>query len=61
MLTGKSREPCFLKIKCTGCGNEQVLYSHASSTIKCAVCSETLATPRGGRADIKAEILGVAR
>ena len=47
----------FLRVRCNDCGNEQYVYSHASSTVKCLVCSKTLAVPRGGKADIKTTIL----
>ncbi len=50
----------FLRVQCNDCGNEQFVYSHASSAIKCQVCSKTLAVPRGGKAEIKAAILGGA-
>lgn len=51
----------FLRVRCNDCGNEQFIYSHASSVIKCVVCSKTLAVPRGGRAEIKTTILGPVR
>ncbi|MDI6884474.1 MAG: 30S ribosomal protein S27e [Hadesarchaea archaeon] len=54
------RFPKFLKIRCTDCGNEQFVYSHASTLIRCQVCSKTLVVPRGGKAEIKATILGAA-
>lgn len=49
----------FLRVRCNDCGNEQVIYSHASSVVKCLVCSKTLAVPRGGKAEIKTMIVGV--
>lgn len=58
MPRSKSRSPCFLKVRCTDCENEQVLYSHSSSEIECQICGKTLAEPRGGKAQIKTEILG---
>lgn len=51
--------PRFLRVRCNDCGNEQVVYSHASSVVKCLVCSKTLAVPRGGKAKIKTMIVGV--
>jgi small subunit ribosomal protein S27e len=50
--------PEFLKIRCTDCGNEQLVYSHASMPVRCHVCSKTLAVPRGGKAKLKATIIG---
>ena len=40
----------FLKVRCKNCGNEQVLFSHSTMTIKCNVCNEVLAEPSGGKA-----------
>ena len=48
----------FLRVRCNDCGNEQLVYSHVSSVVRCKVCSKTLAVPRGGKAEIKATILG---
>lgn len=47
----------YLKIKCSKCGNEQIVFNRASTIVKCAVCEETLATPTGGKAIINGEIL----
>jgi len=41
----------FLKVKCK-CGNEQIIYGSASSTVSCLVCKETLAQPTGARAKV---------
>jgi small subunit ribosomal protein S27e len=57
-MQGKQRSR-FLRIRCNDCGNEQLLYSHVSSVVRCKVCSKTLAVPRGGKAEIKTTILGV--
>lgn len=57
-MQGK-RRATFLRVRCNDCGNEQLVYSHASSVIKCQVCGKTLAMPRGGKAEIKTTILGV--
>jgi small subunit ribosomal protein S27e len=50
----------FVKVKCK-CKNEQVIFDKPSSTVKCLVCGEVLAEPRGGRADIKAKVSGPAK
>jgi small subunit ribosomal protein S27e len=51
-------ESKFLRIRCTGCGNEQPVYSHASTIVKCKVCEKTLAVPAGGKAQIRGIVLG---
>ncbi len=47
----------FLRVRCSDCENEQLVYSHVSSVVRCKVCSKTLAVPRGGKAEIKVMIL----
>lgn len=49
----------FLRVKCTDCGNEQVIFGCAASTIKCLVCEKILAVPTGGKTVVKTEILEV--
>ena len=45
----------FVKVKCSKCKNEQIIFDHASSVVKCLVCNNVLATPTGGRAEIDSE------
>jgi small subunit ribosomal protein S27e len=47
----------FLKVKCSDCENEQIVFQKASSTVNCAVCGTTLATPTGGMATIDHEVV----
>lgn len=49
----------FLRVKCTDCENEQIIFSKASNAVKCVVCGRTLAEPRGGRANILSHIIEV--
>ncbi len=49
----------FVKIKCADCGNEQVTFSKAATTVTCNVCGATLVKPKGGKADIKGEVVEV--
>jgi len=49
----------FLKVKCKNCKNEQVIFNKASITVKCLVCGNVLAEPKGGRADIKTKVIEV--
>ncbi|MCJ7505320.1 30S ribosomal protein S27e [Candidatus Bathyarchaeota archaeon] len=44
-------------MKCQKCGNEQVVFDRSSTSIKCNVCEEFLLETRGGKADIKGEIV----
>jgi small subunit ribosomal protein S27e len=47
----------FLRVKCPDCENEQIVFEKASTTVGCVVCGRVLAEPRGGSAEIRAEIL----
>lgn len=49
----------FLRVKCNSCGNEQIIFDRAAMVVKCRICDATLAEPRGGKADVKAEVLEV--
>ena len=49
----------FIKVRCGKCKNEQIIFSNASTNIKCLVCQEILAEPKGGKAEIKADVLEV--
>ena len=48
----------FLKLKCGDCGNDQPVFERAARKVDCLVCGATLATPTGGRAVIKGEVVG---
>ena len=49
----------FLKVKCTKCGNEQVVFDRAAVQVKCNVCEDVLLETRGGKARIKGEVTQV--
>ena len=49
----------FLKVKCTKCGNEQVVFDRAAVQIKCNVCEDVLVEARGGKAKMKGEVTQV--
>lgn len=47
----------FIKVKCGKCNNEQVIFANASTNVACLICSETLAKPTGGKAEVTAEVV----
>ena len=49
----------FIKVACPDCGNEQVIFSKASTRVVCQVCGATLATPTGGKAKIHGKIVEI--
>ena len=42
----------FQKVKCAQCEEEQIIYSHTSTVIKCNSCGNTIAEPTGSKAKI---------
>ena len=46
----------FLTVECPDCENEQIVFQNASTTVNCAVCGTTLATPTGGKAEINGDV-----
>ncbi len=42
----------FIKVRCSKCKNEQIIFEKASTEVKCLVCGEVLAKPKGGKAEI---------
>lgn len=49
----------YIKIRCSKCKNEQIMFGKASSLVHCLVCSKLLAEPTGGKARVKARVLEV--
>ena len=49
----------FIKVRCSKCKNEQVIFGNVSSIVKCLVCNEELAHPTGGKSKISARVLEV--
>ena len=49
----------FIKIRCANCKKEQIIFEGATTKVKCPICDNILAEPKGGKADIKARIIEV--
>jgi len=47
----------FLLVQCPECSNKQIIFSHASTEVKCLVCGTLLAEPTGGKAKVHGKIL----
>ncbi|MFB6203452.1 MAG: 30S ribosomal protein S27e [Candidatus Nanohaloarchaea archaeon] len=47
----------FLRVECDECGNEQVVFSRASTRVECLVCSEELGTPTGGKVELAGQVV----
>ncbi|MCD4759946.1 30S ribosomal protein S27e [archaeon] len=49
----------FIKVRCSKCKNEQIIFEKPATIIKCLVCEKVLAEPRGGKAKIKTNVLEI--
>jgi small subunit ribosomal protein S27e len=49
----------FVKVRCSKCKNEQIIFGKSAHPVKCLVCDKVLADPTGGKANMKARILEV--
>lgn len=49
----------FIKVRCQGCKNEQIIFEGATSKVQCLICNADLTKPKGGKAEIKARIIEV--
>jgi small subunit ribosomal protein S27e len=49
----------FIKLRCSKCKNEQIVFGKASSEVKCLVCNTSMATSSGGKSNIDARVLEV--
>jgi small subunit ribosomal protein S27e len=49
----------FIKIRCSKCKNEQIIFGKPATTAKCLVCNKIVAESAGGKGKIRARILEV--
>lgn len=56
MLKLKSK---FIKVRCSKCKNEQIIFGTSSSVVHCLVCDKELAFPTGGKSRISGRVLEV--
>ena len=49
----------FIKIRCTKCKNEQIVFGKPSVKVRCLVCNKVLVEPTGGKGKIRSRILEV--
>jgi small subunit ribosomal protein S27e len=49
----------FLKVTCSKCKNEQIIFNKAAIGVRCLVCDAVLAEPQGGKARVKAKVVQV--
>ncbi|MFH1770221.1 MAG: 30S ribosomal protein S27e [archaeon] len=49
----------FIKLRCSKCKNEQIVFGKAASKVECLVCGKPLAGSSGGKTVVKTRILEV--
>ncbi|MFH1256078.1 MAG: 30S ribosomal protein S27e [Candidatus Diapherotrites archaeon] len=49
----------FIRVKCSSCGNEQNIFSAASTPVKCIVCNHELASTGASKIRLKAKVVKV--
>lgn len=49
----------FLKVRCSKCKNEQIIFGNASTVVPCLVCAKEVAYPTGGKSKLSARVLEV--
>ncbi len=49
----------FIKVRCSKCKNEQIVFGKSASKVECLVCGELMAEPGAGKAVVKARVLEV--
>ncbi|MBS3093875.1 30S ribosomal protein S27e [Candidatus Pacearchaeota archaeon] len=47
----------FIKVRCSSCKNDQIIFEGATTKVKCLVCDTIIAEPKGGKAEIKARVV----
>lgn len=52
----RKTESKFLKVTCSKCNNEQIVFNKPSSDVKCLVCGEELAKATGGKGKILSKV-----
>ncbi|MDP6845706.1 MAG: 30S ribosomal protein S27e [Candidatus Nanoarchaeia archaeon] len=57
MANLKVTESKFLKVKCSKCKNEQIIFEKAAGDVTCSVCKELLAKSTGGKAKLIAKVI----
>ena len=57
MANLKVTESKFLKVKCSKCKNEQIVFEKAAGDVTCSVCKEILAKSTGGKAKLIAKLI----
>ena len=59
MRTIKEPSSKVVKVRCSKCKNEQIIFGKSSTRVNCLVCSKPLAEPTGGKSRIRARVLEV--
>jgi len=60
-MDGLIKEPTsrFIRVRCSKCKNEQIVFGKSSTKVTCLVCGTVLSLPTGGMTKMKARVLEV--
>ncbi|MBI2573690.1 30S ribosomal protein S27e [Candidatus Woesearchaeota archaeon] len=47
----------FIKVRCSKCKNEQIIFGNTSTVVMCLVCNKELAYPTGGKSKVSGRVL----
>jgi len=56
-MAADKRRARFVVVKCPDCSSEQITFERASMSVSCRICGSTIATPTGGVAKFKGQIV----
>jgi small subunit ribosomal protein S27e len=49
----------FVRVRCRQCGNEQVIFDHATFPVRCFICGSQLVRSTGGKAIIYGDVIKI--
>ena len=49
----------FIKVRCSKCKNEQIVFGKCATEVKCLICDQVICEPTGGKSKLKARVLEV--
>ncbi len=59
MISENQPKSKFIKVRCSKCKNEQIIFGNTSTIVMCLVCNKELAYPTGGKSKVSGRVLEV--
>jgi len=51
----------FIKVRCEGCKNEQIIFGKPAGEVNCLICGKVLAKSTGGQSRIEGKIVDILK